>query len=363
VRRGAARRGPHCSSLRRSLCSCRGRADSRGRRRPEEIYHIDEVGVDVRLEFVVEKHARSLKRAFESRPAAGFNVDAAAEAVSFVEAFYERHPEGLVDPTRSAKKGAALPVILDSGCGTGRSTRLLALRHPDIPVVGVDRSANRLARNRGARNASSAPGEPRNMLLIRADLSDFWRVLYETARLRVVKHYIFYPNPYPKRKHLLRRWHAHPIFPLLVHLGLQSQVLSGPRHVLDGAPATKTGLGTEIMVRSDWLTYIQEFEFALRVALKHWDTSLLDLGDLDKAGSLECETRVECFQGQHDNLNNISESLYPISDNEFSLSTPITKADSFQEPMTNFEEKFLKVGRKVYQLSALIYRETQGTKI
>ena len=35
-------------------------------------------------------------------------------------------------------------IILDSGCGTGESTRLIAQAMPDCLVVGVDKSAERL---------------------------------------------------------------------------------------------------------------------------------------------------------------------------------------------------------------------------
>ena len=37
------------------------------------------------------------------------------------------------------------PLILDSYCGTGMSTALLAEKHPDKWVVGIDQSAHRLA--------------------------------------------------------------------------------------------------------------------------------------------------------------------------------------------------------------------------
>ena len=40
--------------------------------------------------------------------------------------------------------GGNRPVILDSGCGTGASTRKLANMHPQHLVIGVDRSAVRL---------------------------------------------------------------------------------------------------------------------------------------------------------------------------------------------------------------------------
>ena len=41
-------------------------------------------------------------------------------------------------------------IILDSGCGTGRSTRLAALAEPAALVLGVDRSEQRLERGSSA---------------------------------------------------------------------------------------------------------------------------------------------------------------------------------------------------------------------
>src|SRR5690625_1310170 len=45
-----------------------------------------------------------------------------------------------------AKKGTELPLVLDTGCGTGRSTFLLAQQYPEALVVGVNQSAERLQR-------------------------------------------------------------------------------------------------------------------------------------------------------------------------------------------------------------------------
>lgn len=102
-----------------------------------------------------------------------------------------------------------MPLVLDSGCGTGASTALLASRHPDSLVIGVDKSAARLAR---------ATELPANARLIRAELVDFWRLAGQ-AGWQLAHHYLLYPNPWPKPGHLKRRWHAHPAFPDLLALG------------------------------------------------------------------------------------------------------------------------------------------------
>ncbi|NKI34113.1 methyltransferase domain-containing protein [Wenzhouxiangella sp. XN79A] len=115
------------------------------------------------------------------------------------------------------------PLILDSGCGTGASTALLARRHPDAQVLGIDRSAHRLAR---------APRTGAAVLLARARLEDAWRLLLE-ARLRPARHYLLYPNPSPKPGQVGRRWPAHPVFPTLVALGGVLTVRSNWRIYLD----------------------------------------------------------------------------------------------------------------------------------
>jgi tRNA G46 methylase TrmB len=100
-------------------------------------------------------------------------------------------------------------VILDSGCGTGTSTAYLAHGCPNALVVGVDKSEARLSR---------APKMPPNACLLRAELSDVWRLALR-ANWSINSHYILYPNPWPKSGHLKRRWHGHPVFPDLIKLG------------------------------------------------------------------------------------------------------------------------------------------------
>ncbi len=103
------------------------------------------------------------------------------------------------------------PLILDSGCGVGWSTLKLARHFNTHFVIGVDQSADRLARGK--------PLElPPNAVFVRADLVDFWRLM-RAAGLQLERHYLLYPNPWPKIGHLQRRWHGHPVFPDLLALG------------------------------------------------------------------------------------------------------------------------------------------------
>ncbi|MFN2382279.1 MAG: tRNA (guanosine(46)-N(7))-methyltransferase TrmB [Guyparkeria sp.] len=128
------------------------------------------------------------------------------------------------------------PLILDSGCGTGDSSRLLARRFPDHWIVGIDRSADRLYRQRAE--------TPANCLLVRADLVDFWR-LARQHDWRPARHYLLYPNPEPKPRHFKRRFHAHPVFPDVV------------------------ALGGRIESRSNWRVYLEELAQALAFHGRH----------------------------------------------------------------------------------------------
>ena len=104
-------------------------------------------------------------------------------------------------------------LIIDAGCGVGLSSMHLAQQFPDHFVIGIDQSADRIGR------LTAWPGEaPTNQLRVRADLIDYWRLLLE-AGIRPARHYVLYPNPWPKKAQLGRRWHGHAVFPALVALG------------------------------------------------------------------------------------------------------------------------------------------------
>ena len=124
--------------------------------------------------------------------------------------------------------------ILDAGCGVGHSTIQLARAFPDHWVIGVDQSEDRLTRKKPYPDALM----PTNLVFVRADLVDYWRLMAE-AGIRLARHYILYPNPWPKIGHLARRWHAHPVFPFI------------PR------------LGGRLECRSNWNIYVEEFCVAL----------------------------------------------------------------------------------------------------
>ena len=119
-------------------------------------------------------------------------------------------------------------IILDSCCGTAMSTFILAEQNSDALVIGLDRSFARLNKQ----NQNGAHLE--NCLLLRANCEDIWRLCIDHG-IVFNEHHILYPNPYPKSVHLKRRWHGHPVFPILSKLAKFTRL------------------------RSNWLTYLEEY--------------------------------------------------------------------------------------------------------
>lgn len=134
---------------------------------------------------------------------------------------------------------ASIPVVLDSGCGTGESTIHLARKFPDCAVIGIDKSEARVGKGFGTRNAD-AEGIPPNAFWIRAELLDFWRLVLD-SHWNVRYHAVYYPNPWPKQSEGTRRFHMHPIFPTMMQL----------------APVTE--------LRTNWEIYAQEFRDAVNI--------------------------------------------------------------------------------------------------
>jgi len=174
-------------------------------------------GIHEKLEEIVEKHLTHRSQ----KPYQAHTKQAFAEMDALVKAHQGE-------------------IILDSCCGVGQSTRILAKQNPEALVIGVDKSANRINRNVDELLHDDG-SEIENYHLIRADLNDFYR-LVDQANWSVKKHYILYPNPWPKSKHIQRRWHGSAVFPQIINIGEQ------------------------IILRSNWRLYLEEFQFAADVA-------------------------------------------------------------------------------------------------
>ncbi len=129
------------------------------------------------------------------------------------------------------------PIILDSFCGVGESTANIARQFPEALVFGIDKSKHRLQKHA----EHYADSELSNYYLLQADVEDFWRLAVD-AGWQLFRHYVLYPNPWPKSAQLKRRVHGSAVFPALLELG--------------GA----------LELRSNWHIYVEEFNEALRIA-------------------------------------------------------------------------------------------------
>jgi len=142
------------------------------------------------------------------------------------------HTQLAFEQTLDWLDGRNQSLILDSCCGVGESTAKIASAHPESIVIGLDKSAVRLNKH------EFYAQEQHNYIVVRADVNDFWRLAHQ-AGWSLYKHFLLYPNPYPKPTQVQKRWHASPAMPDLIQL-------SG-----------------DLQVRSNWRLYLQEFEVAL----------------------------------------------------------------------------------------------------
>ena len=318
------------------------RKSSSSTRRKRTQYTIDDtvcVPTDVvTLTKAVERSCRTFDKYLDKRPIAVHTRRAFETLLAHLDSTQHKNYHGLV---------------LDSGCGTGRSTKLLAKQiHPQHLVIGIDRSFARLTKTQANRPSSSSassssasssshPSEedddggdgddddstndnttttnstcspvsfvPQkreiychqiadNAYLVRAELVDFWRLCIEygwttttttttaaetTAKtgeddhtttpmvppapsststaarassssalassLHITHHYLLYPNPYPTKARLSKRWYGHPCFPLFWTLNSHSMTT---------------------IIRSNWEQYLIEFAQAIVIANNYYD--------------------------------------------------------------------------------------------
>lgn len=191
-----------------------------------------------------------------SRPVASLQVAPHPRLAEVVARHLER-PSRAPVPAHTAAAFAALaarvgarpgvPLMLDAGCGNAESTARIARAHPRHLVLGIDRSAARLAPALDGRRPL-----PANAVVVRAEIAAFWRLARASGWV-FERLWLLYPNPWPKPAHLKRRWHAHPAF------------------------ADALALARTIELRSNWRVYVDEMRQALavaglRAAVQRWRT-------------------------------------------------------------------------------------------
>ena len=100
-------------------------------------------------------------------------------------------PADLFDPAR--------PLEVDCGCGKGRFLLARATAHPDVQFLGIDRMLVRVRKL--DRKLLRAGLE--NVRLLRMEAFYSLQQLLPPHRARTI--YIFFPDPWPKRRHHRRR--------------------------------------------------------------------------------------------------------------------------------------------------------------
>jgi len=274
---------------------------------PRTIYTLDDASFPppdpALLATVVRRHIRGLPTYLRQRPVSAHTADAYRRLACFL------------DTSRPGWRDGGM--VLDAGCGTGRSSRLLGEKYPDKIVVGVDRSISRLRRD-GEYRRDADDGTPLrpygdgsdNVFLLRADLEDFYRLaateLPDDGPVRLHAHYLLYPNPYPKPRRHKNRWHFHPVFPLILALG-----------------------GEKIVVRSNWRGYCEQFGDCVILA-----STLARVSPIRSVD--DGVLREENWAAPYESSARIGpRRLHP---------------EDGKAAMTNFEKKFIDCGEPIYEL-------------
>ena len=92
------------------------------------------------------------------------------------------------------------PLELEVGCGNGRFLAAMAAKHPEVCYLGVERMMERV--RRCSRKAQQ--GALENLAFVRVEAGRFVRDILPDGCLRAL--YLFFPDPWPKRRHHKNRF-------------------------------------------------------------------------------------------------------------------------------------------------------------
>jgi tRNA (guanine-N7-)-methyltransferase len=138
-------------------------------------------------------------------------------------AFHDRHivPVPLEKESLSMEiYPASAPLEVDIGCGRGRFLLARAHAHPHRNFLGIDRCLLRLRKIDRKATALELPN-------IRLVQDDALRLLPQLPAESVAIFYVFFPDPWPKRRHHSRRL----VSPLFLNLIFQALAPGGVIHI------------------------------------------------------------------------------------------------------------------------------------
>jgi tRNA (guanine-N7-)-methyltransferase len=113
------------------------------------------------------------------------------------------------------------PLEVDLGCGKGRFLVSRAMRFPDTNFMGVDRQMMRVRKT----DKKIQQQHLGNVRLLRTDIS--YAVQHLFPRESISSCYLFFPDPWPKRRHHARRI----VNPMFSHALLRSLTPGGCIHI------------------------------------------------------------------------------------------------------------------------------------
>ena len=153
--------------------------------------------------------------------------------------------------------------IWDFGCGTAKSSQILAQANPDKLIIGVDQSLHRLTKSKKFID-QQALCQNANLILVRANIID---LIHCWQGPKAHAQYWLHPNPYPKAKQIKHRWPTNPIF------------------------AKAMALAQTTIMRTNWLSYAQ-----------NWATACTTLG-LEPKLSIYHDLALSAFEQKYQAQN------------------------------------------------------------
>ena len=116
-----------------------------------------------------------------------------------MNSFLERHSEAAPPVDFAALFGNSNPVEIEIGCGKGRFLVARAQENPGINFLGLDRAVKWM--KKGIKNSSKQ--SLGNVLFLQAEIREF---LERVPGQSVSLFHIYFPDPWPKRRHHKHRF-------------------------------------------------------------------------------------------------------------------------------------------------------------
>lgn len=115
---------------------------------------------------------------------------------------------------------AGMPLEVEIGCGNGRFLAANAFKRPDTFFIGVERMMDRLRRC----SRKAVRGAFPNLRFIRVEAGRFVHDLLPDRRVSVM--HLFFPDPWPKRRHHKNRFFQREMTDTLARLFIPGGIMN-----------------------------------------------------------------------------------------------------------------------------------------